>query len=259
MGRVSKRRVLLVAINLLVVGVAASGASAHTEADVVAVPAGTEATVTLKPTHGCGSSPTVEVAIQAPVEGAVAADVAGWQATSTDGDGTTVLEWTGGSLAADQVGAFPVSFSVPDSVANCSPSRPCRSAPTARNWPGSAAIPPPSTPPLGSSCWHRVLPPPPPSTRFLPMPPARASLTEVVDVDNPASNTTSTSTSTTTEPTSTTTSTSTTTDPPEAPDQAEESDSSDDSASGWLVVGAGVLALGAGAGVVWMRRRGQQA
>lgn len=88
-------------------------AAAHTESDVVAVPAGEAATVKLKPTHGCDGSPTVTVTIQAPVEGATAVDVEGWTATATpDGDDTTVLEWTGGSLPADQTGEFPVEFPV---------------------------------------------------------------------------------------------------------------------------------------------------
>lgn len=95
-----------------------SPASAHTESDLVAVAAGEEATLTLKPTHGCNGSPTVEVAIQAPVTGAVAAEVEGWTATSTDdlAAGTTVLEWSGGSLPADAEGAFPVGFTVPENV-----------------------------------------------------------------------------------------------------------------------------------------------
>ena len=90
-------------------------AAAHTESDLVAVPAGAEATVTLKPTHGCGGSPTVSVRIRAPFPDAVAEDVEGWTATTTpDGAGNTVLEWTGGVLPADQDGAFPVEFVAPD-------------------------------------------------------------------------------------------------------------------------------------------------
>ena len=92
----------------------AAPASAHTEPDLVAVPAGTESTVTLKPTHGCGESPTVVVRIRAPMEGATAGAVEGWTAAATpDGDGRTVLEWTGGALPADQDGAFPVTFLAP--------------------------------------------------------------------------------------------------------------------------------------------------
>ena len=102
---------LLVALGL------GNPAGAHTESDVVAVPANSEATITLKPTHGCGGSPTVEVAIQAPVENAKAKDVPGWTATNkNDGKGNTVLEWKGSSLPADQTGKFPVEFRVPNKV-----------------------------------------------------------------------------------------------------------------------------------------------
>ena len=55
--------------------------------------------------------------VQAPVAGAQAGSVDGWTATATpDGAGNTVLEWTGGSLPADEAGAFPVEFTVPDAV-----------------------------------------------------------------------------------------------------------------------------------------------
>jgi uncharacterized protein YcnI len=92
-------------------------ASAHTDTDVVAVPAGSTATVTLRPTHGCGDSPTIMVAVRAPVAGAVAEAVDGWSETSTpDGGSFTVLEWSGGVLPTDEAGAFPVEFVVPDTV-----------------------------------------------------------------------------------------------------------------------------------------------
>ncbi len=92
-----------------------SPASAHTEPDLVAVPANSQSTITLQPTHGCGDSPTVQVRIRAPMEGAVAEPVDGWTASSTpDGAGNTVLEWAGGPLPADTDGAFPVSFIAPD-------------------------------------------------------------------------------------------------------------------------------------------------
>ena len=90
-------------------------AAAHTETDLVAVPAGSEATVTLQPTHGCGDSPTVEVAIQAPVSGATGGEVAGWTVDAVEADGKTEITWSGGSLPADQAGAFPVTFTAPDS------------------------------------------------------------------------------------------------------------------------------------------------
>jgi uncharacterized protein YcnI len=96
--------------------IATSGRSfAHTDTDVVGVPAGSEATVALRPTHGCGDSPTVTVRIRAPLDGARAVPVDGWQETATsDGAGNTVLEWTGGILPADVTGAFAVSFAAPD-------------------------------------------------------------------------------------------------------------------------------------------------
>jgi periplasmic copper chaperone A len=90
-------------------------AFAHTETDLVAVPAGSEAVVSLRPTHGCGDAPTVSVRIRAPLEGAVADPVDGWQASaSPDGAGNTVLEWSGGPLPADTAGSFPVRFTAPD-------------------------------------------------------------------------------------------------------------------------------------------------
>ncbi len=52
-----------------------------------------------------------------PQEPSVAAEVAGWTCTSTDdGKGNTVLEWQGGSLPAEQTGAFPVKSIAPDAV-----------------------------------------------------------------------------------------------------------------------------------------------
>jgi periplasmic copper chaperone A len=81
------------------------------------VAAGSTATVTFEPEHGCGDSPTVDMKIQSPVAGATALDKQGWTATSTaDADGNTVLEWSGGSQPADEAGAFQVRFTVPDAV-----------------------------------------------------------------------------------------------------------------------------------------------
>jgi len=91
--------------------------AAHTEASAVAVPAGSAATVTFRPAHGCGESPTVGVRIQAPVADATAGAVDGWTATATpDGAGNTVLEWTGGVLPTETAGAFPLELTVPDAV-----------------------------------------------------------------------------------------------------------------------------------------------
>jgi uncharacterized protein YcnI len=112
------RRLLLSTVATLAAIVAGgAGASAHTEADLVAVPAGSEATVTLEPTHGCGDSPTVEVRIRVPLEEAEAGAVEGWtEAAERDDDGNTIVSWTGGELPADEEGAFPVTFVAPDEV-----------------------------------------------------------------------------------------------------------------------------------------------
>jgi periplasmic copper chaperone A len=92
-------------------------AAAHTETDFVAVPAGSTATVTFEPEHGCGESPTIDMKVQSPVAGATAVERDGWTAASTpNGDGTTVLEWSGGSQPADEAGEFQVRFPVPDAV-----------------------------------------------------------------------------------------------------------------------------------------------
>jgi uncharacterized protein YcnI len=116
-----RRTARRIATGMLVTTVAAIApaaiASAHTETDVVAVPAGSTATVTFEPEHGCGDSPTVDMKVQAPVAGATAIDKAGWKASSTaDASGNTVLEWSGGSQPAHEPGAFQVRFTVPDKV-----------------------------------------------------------------------------------------------------------------------------------------------
>lgn len=111
------RPLALAATAILASAAPVSVALAHTDTDVVAVPAGAEAAVTFRPQHGCGDSPTIAVAVRAPVADAVAEDVEGWTASSTpDGEGRTVLEWTGGVLPTDEAGAFPVEFLAPDTV-----------------------------------------------------------------------------------------------------------------------------------------------
>ena len=110
-------RRLLLGTGLVLTLLAAGGrvASAHTESDLVAVPAGSEVTVTLKPNHGCGLSPTVEVRIRADVDGAVAVGVPGWTSSQEpDGSGRTIASWSDGLLPADEPGAFPIEFVVPD-------------------------------------------------------------------------------------------------------------------------------------------------
>lgn len=103
----SPGRVFAVVADLALWWVQPAVADAHTEPDFVAIPAGELATVTLRPTHGCGTSPTVMVAVRAPVEDAVAGELQGWTvSTAADSSANTILTWSGGLLPADQPGAF---------------------------------------------------------------------------------------------------------------------------------------------------------
>jgi len=112
------RRLLIAAATVSVAGALAlpGVASAHTEAQYVAVPANAEITMNFSPTHGCSGSPTTEVAVRVPAPGATAGDVAGFTASAEPDGDRTVLRWTGGVLPADEEGEFPITFTVPDSV-----------------------------------------------------------------------------------------------------------------------------------------------
>lgn len=116
--RLPALRLGLIATTVAVAALLLPGtATAHADADVVAIAAGEQATVNFRPNHGCGESPTTEVAVRVPISGATGGDVEGWTWTANeDGAGRTVVEWTGGSLPTDVTGAFPVTFEVPDEV-----------------------------------------------------------------------------------------------------------------------------------------------
>ena len=170
-----------------------SAASAHTEPDHVAVPAGAEATVSLKPAHGCGESPTVAVSIRAPVAGAEAGVVDGWTATATpDDEGRTVLEWTGGTLPADEEGAFPVTFTAPETVGEL------LTFPSIQRCENGEELAWISGDPADEFPAPRVLVLPPgsaPAATIDDVPadaPGREQLTAVVDIDNPDATTTTT-------------------------------------------------------------------
>ncbi len=178
----------------LVVGATAvalpSMASAHTDTDVVAVPAGEPATVTLRPQHGCAGSPTIAVSVRAPVPDAVAEDVDGWTATSApDGQGRTVLEWSGGSLPSDQPGAFPIEFVAPDTVGEL------LTFPAVQTCENGDELPWISGDPADEFPAPRLLILPPgsePAATIDDVPldaPGRDQITAVVDVDNPGSTT----------------------------------------------------------------------
>ncbi len=248
-----ERIVLGVAVAALVLGLVADRASAHAEPDVVAVPAGDVTQVTLKPTHGCGDSPTTEVATRVPVAGATPVDVPGWTAeASAEGD-ATVLEWRGGELPADQVGAFPIELTVPDRpgtlltfpfVQTCADGT--ELAWIDGNPEGEYPAPRLLVLPVGSAAATSIGDVPADA-------PGRDQLVEVVDVDNPEATPTTTSAPTTTSPTSTTGSdTSAAADPDEA---AVAGDGDDGSSALPIVLGIGGVLVVVALVAVALRRR----
>lgn len=263
---IAPRRILTAltaATAVLTLGVAAV-AHAHTEVDFVAVPATGSTTLTLRPTHGCGDSPTVEVAIQAPVEGATAGEVAGWTATSTaDGKGNTVLEWTGGSLPSNEHGAFPVTFTVPDRTGELlvfPAVQTCENGEVLSWIDGDPAAEYPAPRllvlPAGSEPAASI-------DEVAPDAPGRNLLESVVDVDNPAATTsepeitsepeTTSAPETTSEPETTSTGSSVVT----SDNQADEPASDDGDNSAVIPVLIGVVVIAAiGIAVVVVRSRG---
>lgn len=273
MEAMTTRRYLPIAASAFVLSlvfgvvVSASPAGAHTEADLVAVPAGSVATLNLKPTHGCDGSPTVEVAIQAPLTGAVAGEVEGWTASaSDDGSGNTVAEWTGGTLPPDQEGAFPITFTVPDTVGELLV---FPSVQVCENGEELAWI---DGDPTSDYPAPRLLVLPAdaePAASIDDVPadaPGRDQLVAIVDVDNPADDGGTDDPATTTEPTSTSEDASITTVPLDdattsstAPlELAEPEDGSDDDDSGaapLIIVAVIVVVALAGGGYYLSTRR----
>jgi uncharacterized protein YcnI len=246
---------------LALTALAGPPAHGHTEADLVAVGAGDEATLTLAPTHGCDGSPTVEVAIRAPVPDARAGEVAGWSATATDdGQGNTVLEWTGGSLPADQTGAFPVTFTAPDRVGELLlfPAVQVCADGTELAWidgDPEASYPAPRLLVLAAGSA--------PATSIDDVPPdapGRDQLVTVVDVDNPTATTAPATTTApaSTEPPGTSASepsapTTVASDASEPGDVGAGADDGDDEPP-WLAIG--IVGLIAGAGCTYLFGRG---
>lgn len=240
-------------------------AGAHTDSDAVAVPANAETTVTFRPTHGCAGSPTIEVSVRAPLEGATAGAVGGWQESARpDGEGNTILEWTGGVLPDEQTGAFPITFSAPDAVGEL------LTFPAVQLCEGERELAWIDGDPEGEY----------PAPRLLVLPvgteaaatiddvpadaPGRAQLGQIVDVDNPAEEETATTTSEATmsstpladEPTSTT----------EAADEVDQAapaisltgaDEDDEGGSGTSTLAVALVIAGAFvvAGYMVVRRR----
>ena len=236
----------------VVVAIGAGGAGAHTESDLVAVAAGDTATVTLEPTHGCGDAATVQVAIRAPVPGATAGEVPGWTASATaDGDRTT-LEWTGGVLPSTETGAFPVTFTVPDTVGEL------LLFPAVQTCEDGAELAWIDGDPTSDYPAPRLLvlaAGSAPAATIDEVPadaPGHDQLTAIVDVDDPdaaqASTTTVPAADTTTSAPAATTTT--------APDDADADTEDDESSSMPLVVGA--LAVLAAGGAAWFATRGRR-
>jgi uncharacterized protein YcnI len=86
-------------------------ASAHVEADPIAMQAGSSGTVAFNVEHGCDGSPMTDLKIQIPdgVTNVKVVDKAGWTGTVT----ATTIEFTGGSLPADKPDHFDVTLTVP--------------------------------------------------------------------------------------------------------------------------------------------------
>jgi periplasmic copper chaperone A len=246
-----RRGAVAAALSALVVGAGAVGAGAHTESDLVAVAAGDTATVTLKPTHGCGDAATVQVAIRAPVPGATAGEVPGWTASATaDGDRTT-LEWTGGVLPSTETGAFPVTFTVPDAVGEL------LLFPAVQTCEDGAELAWIDGDPTSDYPAPRLLvlaAGSAPAATIDEVPadaPGRDQLTAIVDVDDPDA----AQGTTTTEPaagSSTSTPAATTTTAPN-----DDVDAEDDEGSSMPLV-VGVLAVLAAAGAAWFATRGRR-
>jgi uncharacterized protein YcnI len=245
-----------------IVGLPAAVAHAHTEPDLVAVPAGAGATITLQPTHGCAGSPTVEVVIRAPVEGATPGEVVGWvTSTEPDGSGNTILTWTGGRLPTDATGAFPVTFVAPDSVGEL------LLFPAIQICENGEELAWISGDPLSEYPAPRILVLPPdfePATTIDDVPPdapGRAQLQEVIDTDHPTATTTTTATPTTTAPATDATTTTaadsvvpTTTSPTVTTPLGAEEPTDGGSPVGWLAVGA-LVGLGTVLGLKAVRAR----
>ena len=235
----------LLPIVLALVWALPSGASAHTEPDLVAVPAGATTTVTFRPTHGCGASPTIEVAVRAPVDGAVAEPVEGWEVSAAaEGEGNTILTWSGGLLPADQVGEFPITFSVPDAVGELLLFPAVQECENGEELAWISGDPESEFPAPRLLVLPEDHPPAATIDQVAPDAPGRQLLVEVVDTDHPAATTVPTTT-TTTQATTTTLGT-TTTAPATTTTTIAEALADDEAGGGlpWviLVVAAAVLA-----------------
>lgn len=248
-------RILLASTALTVSAAVAlpTTASAHADADVVAVAAGEKATVNFRPNHGCGESPTTEVAVRVPVTGATGGDVEGWTWTSEDdGKGNTVVEWTGGSLPTDVTGAFPVTFTVPDKVGELLLFPAVQTCENGEDWSWLNGDPESDNP------VPRLLILAPGSEEAVSIDEVpqdavgRELLTAVVDTE-PTTTTAPPAETTTTEPGSETTEATTTTTEQDAATPDADDSSGASSAIAWVLVGGVAVIVGGGGLYLWRR------
>jgi periplasmic copper chaperone A len=103
----------LVVVSLLGTALFAPHANAHGRANVSKVPAGTRREIPFVIEHGCGSSPTIRVAVRIPSEVANPVPTAkqGW--VGAFDSKTSTVTWSGGSLAANKHGTFAITMTFP--------------------------------------------------------------------------------------------------------------------------------------------------
>lgn len=232
-------------------------ASAHADTDVVAVPAGSEAVVTFRPTHGCDGSPTINVRIRLDVPDATAVAVDGWTSSMTaDETGQPIVEWSGGSLPSDVDGAFPVRF-----VAPATPGTMLR-FPSVQTCENGEKLNWTAEDPESSFPAPRVLVLPEgfaPAKTIDEVPldaPGRNLLLGTTDADNPAAVTTTTPPVTTTSEFDPTTTSSTSIAPRAADAPALENAGADESGSTWMNGGLIVVVVAIVATLFVRKRRG---
>lgn len=164
-----------------------------------------------------------------------------------------MLEWTGGVLPADQVGAFPVTFTAPDTVGEL------LTFPSIQECENGEVLTWISGDPADEYPAPRILVLPPgsaPATTIDEVPadaPGRDQLTAIVDVDNPNAPLTTTTTAAPTTTTATTAAPSTT---EVATPETDAISNDSDTNRGPLLLGLAVAAAAVTGGVVLARRRG---
>ena len=230
-------------------------AAAHTDSDVVAVPAATQATVTLEPTHGCGGSPTVEVTIRAPWPAPRPARSRGGRRRPPPNGGATDPHLDGRVAAGRRGGGLPGHVHRarhPRRAA--SSSRRCSAAPTASSSDGSAATRPPSSPRPGCWCCARGSEPAASIDDVPAGTPGRELLAQIIDVDDPDATTTTLPPRPPPRRRRRRPRPATPRSPPGRRRRSEEDDDAVASAIPWVVL-AGLVVFGAGRGLISLQKK----